>query len=79
MDEHCETLLYNRLQEVLPEIEAHYGFKTRGVESMEFSWMPEACVDGGEVRCGNARRRATISYRLLALPNQMKIQKVSLC
>lgn len=54
MDEHCETLLYNRFQEVLPEIEAHYGFKTRGVESMEFSWMPEDCKDGGDVRCGNA-------------------------
>ncbi len=54
MDEHCETLLYNRLQEVLPEIEKHYGFKTRGVESMEFSWMPEDCADGVEVRCGNS-------------------------
>lgn len=54
MDEHCETLLYNRLREVLPEIEKHFGFETRGVESMEFSWMPQDCGDGQEVRCGNA-------------------------
>lgn len=54
MDEHCETLLYNRLLEVLPEIEKHFGFETRGVESMEFSWMPQDCADGTDVRCGNA-------------------------
>ena len=54
MDEHCETLLYNRLLEVLPEIEKHFGFETRGVESMEFSWMPQECADGVDVRCGNA-------------------------
>lgn len=54
LDEHTETLLYNRLQEILPEIEAHYNFKTRGVESMQFSWMPEECVDGSDVRCANA-------------------------
>ena len=54
LDPHCEQLLYNRLQEILPKIEEHYGITTRGVETMSISWIPEDSIDGDDVRCGNA-------------------------
>lgn len=54
LDPHCTQLLYNRLEEILPQIEEHYGFDTRGVETMRITWMPEDAQDGSDVRCGNA-------------------------
>lgn len=54
MDPHCEQLLFNRLQEFLPEIEQRFGIETRGVESMTISWHPGECVDGTDIRCANA-------------------------
>jgi hypothetical protein len=54
LDPHCEQLLFNRLQEIMPEIESHFNIEHRGVERMSITWMPEDNADGTEVRCGNA-------------------------
>lgn len=54
LDPHNETLLYNRLLEILPKIEAYYGIEKRGIEQMSITWMPEEAADGSDVRCANA-------------------------
>lgn len=37
----AESLLYNRLIDLMPSLEAHYGIKYRGMERMAFEWFPE--------------------------------------
>lgn len=54
LDDHSQRLVYDMFLARLPEIEQHFDVKVRGVEPMQLSWMPEACIDGSDVRCGSS-------------------------
>jgi len=52
-DDASQQLLFDRLQNIVPEIEEYYGIKYRGTEEMCFEWYPEECV-GGRCSCENS-------------------------
>lgn len=42
--EQAERIIYNRVQMILPELQAHYEFLYRGMERVKFEWYPEGSV-----------------------------------
>jgi hypothetical protein len=40
-NEQYETILFEKLQEIVPTIEAHYGIEYKGTESIAFEWLPQ--------------------------------------
>lgn len=39
--EAAEMMIYQRLQGIIPDLQAHYGIKYRGTERVMFEWFPE--------------------------------------
>lgn len=48
-----EELIYDTLQEYIPEIEKHYGLQYKGTERVIFEWYPHGCASQ-EPRCENS-------------------------
>lgn len=48
-----EELIYHTLQQYIPTLEQHYGFKYKGTERVIFEWYPHGCA-AQEARCENA-------------------------
>lgn len=40
-NEAFESMLFDRLEQVIPHLEQHYGFDYKGTEAMEFEWIPQ--------------------------------------
>lgn len=51
--EPVEALIYERLQQHMPALQAHYGFDYAGTEQMFFEWYPEECSHTQQV-CENS-------------------------
>lgn len=51
---HCESIVFDRLEDIKPEIGEYYGFDWKGTEEMSFEFFPEGCSDGMSAQCGNS-------------------------
>lgn len=51
---HCESVVFNMLEELKPQVEQYYDFEWKGTEVMSFEFVPEESVNGYEPGCGNA-------------------------
>lgn len=51
---HCESVVFNLLEGLKPEVEQYYDFKWKGTELMSFEFFPEECANGMEPTCSNA-------------------------
>lgn len=51
---HCESIVFNRLEDVRELVEQHYNFSWKGTEEMSFEFFPEDCRDGLEPQCSNS-------------------------
>ena len=52
-DEATQMLIFDRLQEIVPEIEEHYNIKYKGTEEMDFEWYPQDSINGESI-CENS-------------------------
>lgn len=50
--EAAEVIIYERLRELIPELQAHYQFEYKGTERVNFEWMPQGSA--GEFQCENS-------------------------
>lgn len=52
--ESAEHIIYDRLMELMPDVEQHYGIQYKGTERIMFEWFPSSSV--GEFICENSQR-----------------------
>lgn len=50
----AQELIFERLEALIPDIEAHYSLAYKGTEEMSFEWYPEGCVQQTP-QCNNSR------------------------
>lgn len=50
----AEHVVYDRLMEIMPDVEKHYGIEYKGTERIMFEWFPSNSV--GEFICENSQR-----------------------
>ncbi|MGZ8924414.1 MAG: hypothetical protein ACXW2E_00890 [Nitrososphaeraceae archaeon] len=50
--EQAESMIYERLQQLIPKIQEYYSIQYKGTESMVFEWFPEGA--GGEIGAENS-------------------------
>ena len=53
MHDRNEEKIFERVQQLVPEIEQYYGIEYRGTEQMVFEWYPQECR-GNNPHCENA-------------------------
>lgn len=51
---HCESIVFDRLEDIKEQVEQHFNFEWKGTEEMTFEFIPEGCVDAGTPVCGNS-------------------------
>lgn len=51
--ERAEAIIYERLLNLMPKIEEHFGMMYKGTEPMSFEWYPE--MSKGAFLCGNSQ------------------------
>lgn len=53
MNERAELILFDYIEQIIPEIEDYYDLEYKGTEQMVFEWYTEEC-DGYEPHCENS-------------------------
>ncbi len=51
---HCESIVFNRLEDIREAVEQYYGFEWKGTQTMTFEFYPEDCRDGLQPMCSNS-------------------------
>lgn len=50
--EAAEAVIYERILQLVPDLQAHYTFEYKGTERVMFEWFPQGCK--GDFECGNS-------------------------
>lgn len=51
--EHCSSIVYKRLYDLVPTLEQHYGIQYKGTLDIGFEWFPEGSK--GDIICENSQ------------------------
>ena len=51
---HCESIVFDRLEDLREQVEEYYDFKWKGTTEMAFEFFPEDCQDGLQPMCSNS-------------------------
>lgn len=51
---HCESIVFNRLDDIREEVEQYFDFEWKGTQAMTFEFYPEDCRDGLQPMCSNS-------------------------
>lgn len=51
---HCESIVFNQLENIRADVEQYFDFEWKGTETMSFEFYPEECVTGHDPQCGNS-------------------------
>jgi hypothetical protein len=62
-NEQSQSIIYDRLIQILPTLQEYYGIAYKGTEAIQFEWLTQGCI--GEVRCENSEylRKAWLRVR----------------
>ncbi len=44
--EPSEAMIFERIDQIIPNLEQHYGFEYKGTDTMQFEWFPEESKGG---------------------------------
>lgn len=51
---YCESIIFNKLEDIKEEVERYYSLTWDGTTTMTFEFFPEECADGLQPECSNS-------------------------
>lgn len=51
---HCESIVFDKIEDIKEAVEQYYGFGWKGTTAMTFEFHPEDCANGMQPECSNS-------------------------